>query len=82
MNEVIAATRTPLRRLRWFQWSLRGFLLAMLAFCVWLGFTVHRARQQEAIVQRILANSRNGVFYAHELDAQGKRIKSPLPHGP
>ena len=39
-----------MRSRRWFQFSLRGFLIALTVTCVWLGWKVDRARRRgEAI---------------------------------
>lgn len=82
MSESTRITVTPRRRLRWYQLSLRAFLLLVLAFCVWLGMTVQRARRQEEIVRKITAHSRNFVIYAHEVDDDGMLLPSVVPPGP
>jgi hypothetical protein len=44
-----------LPRRRWFQYSLRSFLVFMTAFAVWLGILAERARQQREAVKAIEA---------------------------
>ncbi|HET6879270.1 MAG TPA: hypothetical protein VFI31_03910 [Pirellulales bacterium] len=38
---------------RWFQFSLRGFLIVLTGFAVWLGWKVERARKQAEAVKAI-----------------------------
>lgn len=42
-------------RRRWLQFSLRGFLIMLTAFAVWLGVVAHRAREQREAVEAIRA---------------------------
>jgi hypothetical protein len=39
---------------RWFQFSLRGFLIAVTLLTVWLGWTVQRARSRGAVIDAIV----------------------------
>ena len=41
----------PKRRRRWLQFSLRTFFVLLTVFCVWLGWTVHQARNQKEAVE-------------------------------
>lgn len=50
---------------RWLQFSLRGFLLAMTAFAVWLGLVAEKAeRQKEAVA--LLEEWGATIHYEHE----------------
>jgi hypothetical protein len=80
--DAVAEPPVKRRRLRWLQVSLRGFLLLVLIFCVWLGVTVRRARRQEEIVRKVSVESRNFVRYAHELDDEGAQLPSVVEPGP
>lgn len=40
-------------RRRWFQFSLRGFLVAVTAFAVWFGWKVERARRNREAIEAI-----------------------------
>ena len=40
---------------RWFQYSLRTFLVVLTAFAVWRGVVIHRAREQREAVKAIEA---------------------------
>ncbi len=51
---------------RWFQYSLRSFLILLTALAVWLGFVVNRAREQREAVKEIEAVGGN-VIYDWEL---------------
>ena len=42
-------------RRRWLQFSLRGFLVALTAFAIWLGVIANRAREQREAVKAIEA---------------------------
>jgi hypothetical protein len=52
-SESTAANLDRRSRGRWFQYSLRSFLVLMTALSLWLGFTVERARNQKEVVQAI-----------------------------
>ena len=43
-------TDNPKPRRRWLQYSLRTFFVLLTVFCVWLGWTVHRANEQRKAV--------------------------------
>src|SRR5579863_3614929 len=51
---------------RWFQFSLRGFLIALTVFAVWLGWTVERTRKRGVAIDAIV-QARGNVFYAGDL---------------
>ena len=51
---------------RWFQYSLRSFLILLTVFAVWLGVVVNRAREQREAVKAIEALG-GLVFYDWEL---------------
>src|SRR3569623_2568747 len=59
------------RHRRWFQYSLRSFLILLTVSAVWLGVVVHRAAEQREAVKVIQALG--GVVY---YDFQEK----PNPH--
>lgn len=69
---------------RWFQFSLRGFLVALTVFAVWLGWQVDRARQQREAIKAI-AKGKGKTFYEWELDPvyaepiNGKVPECPIP---
>jgi hypothetical protein len=44
----------PIKRRRWFRFSLRMLLLVVTVLCVWLGFKVNAARRQKEAVEAIL----------------------------
>jgi hypothetical protein len=46
MNSVTTIARPKLRR-RWLRFSVRGLLLAVTVFCVWLGWHVNRSNRQK-----------------------------------
>ena len=50
---------------RWFQFSLRGFLIAVTLLAVWLGWTVQRARKRGAAIDFIV-KAGGTVGYGHE----------------
>lgn len=41
---------------RWFQFSLRGFLVTLTIACLWLGWKVERARKRERAIDAIFFN--------------------------
>ena len=51
---------------RWFQYSLRSFLVLLAALAVWLGIVVNRAREQREAVKAIEAKH-GTVYYDWEL---------------
>jgi hypothetical protein len=54
-SESPAANLDRRSRRRWFQFSLRGFLVVLTALAVWLGVIVNRAREQREAVKAIEA---------------------------
>lgn len=68
-SEYAAAKRSRMAtRRRWLQFSLRGFLVALTAFAVWLGIVGYRARKQAEAVAVIRAIG-GAVFYNWQVDA-------------
>jgi hypothetical protein len=61
-------------RHRWFQISLRAFLILLTGFGVWLGVYSNRARQQKAAIDRVRALGGRVVF-----DFQGGITSPYLP---
>jgi hypothetical protein len=64
-------------RRRWFQYSLRSFLVPLTAFAVWLGVVVDRAREQREAVKAI--NELGGLaLVTYDWESTGSR----RPAGP
>lgn len=66
---------------RWFQFSLRGLLVCLTAFALWLGRSVEQARRQK---NAIAAIHRTGgtVVYSWQYNARGvgnARAECPIP---
>lgn len=59
----------PTRRRRWLRYSLRVLLVLVTVLSVWLGWLVHRARQQAAAVDVVL-RSGGDVYYEWYYDPQ------------
>jgi hypothetical protein len=56
---------------RWFQYSLRSFLILVTALAVWLGIVVNRAREQREAVKAIEALGGEVVYdWKLELDRE------------
>jgi Leucine Rich repeat len=72
-----ATGKAPRRRL---SLSLRGSMLVVLCFGLWLGWRVHLARQQRRDVADIAASG-NFVLYDWEY-VGGKRVEGGRPRGP
>jgi hypothetical protein len=67
-------------RRRWLQFSLRGFLVAMTLFAVWLGWVAERAmRQKEAVALLEAWGAR--IEYAHRWQGPHKPPKKAPPPG-
>ncbi|MCH7725853.1 MAG: leucine-rich repeat domain-containing protein [Planctomycetes bacterium] len=58
-------TTKPKPRRRWLQFSLRTFFVLLTLFCVWLGWTVHRANEQRKAVEWVREMG-GTVFYDYE----------------
>lgn len=64
---------------RWSRFSLKFFLLAITATCVWLAFVSNRARSQKKAVDRTLKLG-GGVAFDYQLDANMQwRTNPTLP---
>jgi hypothetical protein len=61
---------------RWFQYSLRSFLILLTALAVWLGVVVNRAREQREAVKAIDAEG-GWVRYDWEEDPFGSEDQKP-----
>jgi Leucine-rich repeat (LRR) protein len=55
----------PKRKRRWFQYSLRTFLLLITIFAIWFGWLTNNARNQREAVSWVRANS-GVVWYDYE----------------
>ena len=64
-------TQPPKRRRRWLSFSLRTLLVVITIFCVALGYWVHRANRQKAVVKWVEDNG-GYVHYEFELDEKGR----------
>ncbi len=74
-------TDKPKPKRRWWQYSLRTLRIVVTVFCVWMGITVKRARDQQRIVEFL--QTRGAFFkYAHEFDASHMPIWNAEPPGP
>jgi len=71
----------PKRRRRWLSYSLRTLLVVMTIFCVALGYWVHRAKRQEAVVEWVEDNG-GRVNYDFEFGEKDEFIDDPQPPGP
>ena len=69
-------------RRRYFQFSMRGFLVAVTVFAVWLGWNVEQAkRQREGVVELRAAGAQ--VFYDYQLRSasfayEGRTVTLPV----
>ena len=70
-SESTAANPVRRSRRRWLQFSLRGFLVVLTAFAVWLGVIVKRARVQREAVKAIEAK---GGFVQYDWQVDLKRM--------
>jgi hypothetical protein len=70
-----SSSEVPKRR--WLRYSLRTLLLLFTVVCLWLGWKVRDARQQEAAVKAALTVAPNHtqspprIIYAHQFTRQG-----------
>jgi len=60
-------TEPPKRFRRFFRYRLRTLMLVVTVFCIWLGITVIRARNQRQAVEAILALG-GTIRYEHEVE--------------
>ena len=63
-------TDQPKPRPRWLQFSLRTLFVVVTVFCIWMGFTAKRARDQRLAVE-VLLELGGTVAYEHEVDGEG-----------
>ena len=70
----------PKPRRRWWQYSLRTFFVLLTVFCVWLGWTVHRANEQRKVVEWV--KEMGGVVRYYYEFADGHFINDAKPPGP
>ena len=68
-------------RRRWFQYSLRSFLILLTVFAVWLGVVVNRAREQREAVKAIEALG-GVVLYDWEFNGLPLPTVRENPNGP
>jgi hypothetical protein len=66
----------PIKRRRWFRFSLRMLLVMVTVLCVWLGFKVNAARRQKLAVETILKVG-GSVNYTYEFRPDGDRFVGP-----
>ena len=66
---------------RWLQFSLRTFFVLVTVFCVWLGWTVHRANEQRKAVEWVREMG-GDVAYGYQRDEAGIPIVDAKPPGP
>ena len=71
----------PKTKRRWLQFSLRTFFVLLTVFCVWLGWTVHRANEQRKAVEWV--REMGGLIdYDYEYDEDGNFLVDAEPYGP
>ena len=84
MNAAEPQSAPAVRKLRWFQFSLRGLLLFVLICslpCAWLRGRLQQAREQRRAVDAI-ARLKALAAYDYEFDASGGHISDAKPPGP
>ena len=60
-------TDKPKPKRRWLQFSLRTMLLVVTVFCIWLGITAKRARDQKQAIATIMEMG-GGIGFQHKVD--------------
>ncbi len=68
-------------RRRFFRYSLRTLLLVVTVFCIWMGITVKRARDQERAVATI-EDVGGSVLYDYQIASPSPFPPGPSPPGP
>jgi hypothetical protein len=80
MAELTTPTK-PKRKRRWYQYSLRTFLLLITIFAIWLDWLSNEARKQRQAVAWV--HEMGGtVYYDYELDKLGELKEDATPPGP
>jgi Leucine-rich repeat (LRR) protein len=71
----------PKRKRRWYQYSLRTFLLLITIFAIWLGYLSNEARKQREAVAWV--KEMGGMLgYDYEVDEDGYLKQDGKPPGP
>ena len=74
--------KSPKPKRRWLKLSLRTLLILLTIGCIWLGWTVNRARQQRAAVEWVTEIG-GKIYYDFETDQDGYPSRKPgRPPGP
>src|SRR5436190_19047422 len=76
MTEANKPTSDSPSKRRLLRFSLRSMLLALTAFCIWLGFKVNAAREQRQIVKTVQELG-GTVWYDYECGPDGGRLNPP-----
>ena len=70
------ATDKPKTKRRWLQFSLRTMMVVVTVFCVWLGITAKRARDQKQAVEMI-PGLPGLVYYEYQLVDERYTLQPP-----
>ena len=66
---------------RWFQFSLRTFLVLMTVFAVWFGWAMNKAREQRKAVAWV-EELGGAVWYDYQVDEDGRESTPAELPGP
>jgi hypothetical protein len=80
----VEPTKTPKRKLRWFQFSLRTLLVFVTLIgiaCSWVGIRIQKVKRQEEAVQKLWSLEINARFASEFGDPLERRL-NPEPAGP